>query len=287
DSTRELQPVNNALSIIDNVDIQQVAGTMQKIARFQAVIQKTLKKNHDYGVINGTSKPTLLKPGAEKILMLMGLTSEYDIIEKIEDYEKGIFAYTIKCTLYKNGQKITEGVGSCNSREDKYRWRWVTEKDLPIGIDKSTLKSKTDSYGRIKYRVENDDICSIANTILKMAKKRAQIDATLTVASLSEIFTQDVEDIAQFHQAEELETMTENEARNIKLTFGKHKGQTLGEILEKDRTYIKWLVLNAKDEIVKKACKMLLANNPEDDAASSTDEPDDFNIPVTDDECPF
>ena len=34
----------------------------------------------------------------------------------------------------------------------------------------------------------------LANTVLKMAKKRAQVDAVLTVASLSEIFTQDMED---------------------------------------------------------------------------------------------
>jgi len=166
-TAQELQKVQStqSMSIIDNVNLQQVTATMQKIAQFQAVVQKTLKKDHDYGVIPGTgSKPTLLKPGAEKILMLMGLTSEYEVIEKVQDYDRGFFAFTVKCTLSKSDIKVTEGVGHANTREKRY------------------------ISGR------QQDAYTLANTVLKMAKKRAQVDAVLTVASLSEIFTQDLED---------------------------------------------------------------------------------------------
>lgn len=167
-SQKELQtsvPAN--LSIIDNVNLQMVQHTMQKITQFQAVVKNTLKEGHDYGTIPGTgSKPTLLKPGAEKILMLMGLTSEYEIVSKVEDYETGFFAYTIRCLIYRQGQKITEGLGHANTRERRY-----------------TSGKQQDAY-------------TLANTVLKMAKKRSQVDAVLTVASLSEIFTQDVEDFA-------------------------------------------------------------------------------------------
>ena len=167
-TAQELQKVQStqSMSIIDNVNLQQVSATMQKIAQFQAVVQKTLKKDHDYGVIPGTgSKPTLLKPGAEKILMLMGLTSEYEVIEKVQDYDRGFFAFTVKCTLSKSDIKVTEGVGHANTREKRY------------------------VSGR------QQDAYTLANTVLKMAKKRAQVDAVLTVASLSEIFTQDLEDL--------------------------------------------------------------------------------------------
>jgi len=153
-----------SVSIIDNVNLNQVQLQMQKIAQFQAVVQKTLKKGHDYGEIPGTrGKPTLLKPGAEKILMLLGLSSEYEIVERVQDYEQGFFAFTVKCILSRNGLKVTEGVGHANTREKRY---------------------------------QNQDPFSLANTVLKMAKKRAQVDAVLTVASLSEIFTQDLEDFA-------------------------------------------------------------------------------------------
>lgn len=162
--TQQQPAMPASVSIIDNVNLNQVQLQMQKIAQFQAVVQKTLKKGHDYGEIPGTrGKPTLLKPGAEKILMLLGLSSEYEIVERVQDYEQGFFAFTVKCILSRNGLKVTEGVGHANTREKRY---------------------------------QNQDPFSLANTVLKMAKKRAQVDAVLTVASLSEIFTQDLEDFA-------------------------------------------------------------------------------------------
>lgn len=189
-----------SLSIIDNVDLQHISATMQKIAGFQAVVQKTLKKDHDYGIIPGTgNKPTLLKPGAEKILMLMGLTSEYEVVEKVQDYEKGFFAFTVKCRLSKGNLLVTEGLGHANTKEARYSNRWVTERKLPDGIDKDALQSREreGKYGPYKeYLVENLDTFTLVNTVLKMAKKRAQVDAALTVASLSEIFSQDLEDLA-------------------------------------------------------------------------------------------
>lgn len=268
---------NTAMNILDDMDMDVVTGTLNKISKFQDIVNKTLKKDQDYGVITGTSKPTLLKPGAEKILMLLGLTSEYDIIEKVEDYEKGIFAYTIKCTLLKNGLKITEGVGSCNSKEDKYRWRWVKEPDLPSDTYTADLKTKDNGHGKTLYRVENDEIYSQANTILKMAKKRAQIDATLTVGALSQIFTQDIEDMSQFNQQESMETMTTDDAMNMKLTFGKHKGQTLKQVDDEFPDYLEWLSENAKDEVLKKACKMVMDYELNKDAVNNQSTQDKGN----------
>ncbi|WFA10365.1 hypothetical protein [Tissierella sp. Yu-01] len=259
---------NLMMSLIESVEVSSIVGTLNKITQVQAAVQKELKQGHDYDTIPGTSKPTLLKPGAEKLLMMFGLTSEYEFLDKIEDYDKGIFAYTMKCILSKNGQKITEGVGSCNSKENKYRWRWTKEEDLPAGVDKESLKSKTNNWGKTEYQMENDEIYSQANTILKMAKKRAQVDATLTVASLSEVFTQDMEDMKEFVQQEQISTMTEIEAHNLKLTFGKHKGKTLGEVHKSHPSYIEWLVEKATDEVVRKAAAMLL--NPPEQSINKT-----------------
>jgi len=150
------------IAIIDTVEVAQVEATMKKISQFQQVIQNTLHQNHDYGIIPGTDKPTLLKPGAEKILMMMGLRSEFEIVDSTRDFEKGFFQYQVRCKLFKGDMLITEGLGSCNTRERKYL--------------------KMDPY-------------TMDNTVLKMAKKRALIDATLLVASLSDIFTQDFEDM--------------------------------------------------------------------------------------------
>lgn len=150
------------LSVIDSMDIGEISSTINKIGQFQKVVQSQLTQNHDYGVIPGTPKPTLLKPGAEKILMLLGLRSEFDIVDSTRDFDKGFFQYQVKCKLYHGDMLVTEGLGSCNNRERKY-----------IKMDPYTMD----------------------NTVLKMAKKRALVDAALLVGSLSDIFTQDLEDM--------------------------------------------------------------------------------------------
>ena len=195
--TNEL--VMNPLSLIQEVDVKLVSETLSKVKSLQATLKSILVDGHDYGKIPGCGdKPTLLKPGAEKILMSLGITSSYELIEHTENFDgKGFFAYTVKCLLYKNGQKITEGLGHANSKEKKWAVESVYEKDLPEGTDKTLLRKKEfNGKNGTYYKYEIDaDVNSKANTILKMAKKRSQIDAVLTVASLSEIFTQDFDDL--------------------------------------------------------------------------------------------
>lgn len=223
-----VQQETNSMMIIDGLKLDRVTESMNKINQFQKVIQGALVEGHDYGqAFYGSQKPSLLKPGAEKILMLLGLSSEYEIIEKIQDYEEGFFSYTIRCVLTKGGQVITEGLGHCNSKEKKYE------------------SDKQDKY-------------MLGNTCLKMAKKRAQVDAALTVGSLSNIFTQDLEDMVQFEQSERIETMTNKDAGSIKITFGKYKGKTIQDIYASDEGYVKWLAEKAKDAVVRKAASMML-----------------------------
>ena len=156
---------DKSIAIIDNVQLQQVQATMAKIRQFQQIIRQSFVEGHDYGVIPNTDKPTLYKPGAEKILMLLGLRSEFDIVDSTRDFEKGFFEYQIRCRLLHGDMIITEGLGAANTREARYR--------------------KGDPY-------------TLDNTVLKMAKKRALVDAALLVGSLSDIFTQDIEDMVDF-----------------------------------------------------------------------------------------
>ena len=249
--------VNSGMSLIGSINIEEVASIMQKINTFQAIVQQTLKKDHDYGIIPGVQKPTLLKPGGEKICMMFGVNPEYEFLAVQEDYKSEFFSYNMKCTLYKSGLPCAQGVGSCNSKEKKYRY--INVDKLPTGYMGSS-EEFTDKYGRSKYKIENTDICSIVNTILKMAKKRAFIDAVLQVASLSEVFTQDVEDMKEFVSSEQSAaagSMTVEQAGAIKINFGKYKGMTLRELYRQEQSYFDWLLKNTKDDITKKACEIM------------------------------
>jgi len=187
-------------------DEAQFRRDITAINKFQQTVHACMIKDSDYGVIPGTTKPTLLKPGAEKIAKLLGLADTYEILDKAEEWKLPFFRYLVKCKLVHVGMNvvISEGMGECNSMESKYRWRWVSERDLPENVDRNNLvtqerKSKTGGHWTV-YRLDNDDIYSQVNTILKMAKKRALVDAALSAGRLSDVFTQDIEDIPSMAQ---------------------------------------------------------------------------------------
>lgn len=182
---------------------QNFTSDMKAIIAFQAIVHQNMVQGHDYGVIPGTKKPTLLKPGAEKIVKLLGLSDTYEVIEQVEDWNKPFFHFMVKCKLIsaKHNIVVSEGLGECNSMESKYRWRWVYDNEVPAHLDKTKLvkQEKTNFRTKGKYwifRVDNEDIYSQVNTILKMAKKRGLVDAALSVGRLSDLFTQDLEDMA-------------------------------------------------------------------------------------------
>lgn len=187
-----------ALSVVETSP-DYVKKQVEKIRILQKTIQEVLVSDVDYGKIPGCGdKPTLFKSGAEKVLITFSLQSTYDIIQSTENFDgKGFFSYTVKSYIWANGVKITEGLGHCNSKESKFAYKWVTAKKLPPELDPELLprREKEGQYGKyFEYRIE-EDANSKANTILKMAKKRAQVDGVLTVANLSELFTQDFDDL--------------------------------------------------------------------------------------------
>ena len=64
------------------------------------IFQKCLVINKDFDRIPGTDKLALLKPGAERLCHLFKLTSgETRVMDKTEDWEKGIFSYTVGIPL--------------------------------------------------------------------------------------------------------------------------------------------------------------------------------------------
>lgn len=178
---------------------------LQSIKRLQTAIKVNLAEGFDYGTIPGTQKPTLLKAGAEKIVTLFQARPRFVVVEKIEEWgEKPLFYYHYRCEIVHvgTGVVIGEGEGSCNSKEDKYGYRWVGERELPEGVSKEDLPMKwRKGYGGKSYpvyRTENTEVFSLVNTIQKMAMKRALVAAALVLGRLSDLFTQDLEDLSPY-----------------------------------------------------------------------------------------
>jgi len=137
----------------------------ERTQMLQSFVKDMMIPNVDFGIIPKCNKPSLLKPGAEKLCEIFGFSKQVEILNRIEDWEKGLFHYEVKVILIskRTGLVEAEGLGCCNSMERKFK--------------------SQDSY-------------SIVNTILKMSKKRALIDAVLSATRSSSIFTQDIEEMS-------------------------------------------------------------------------------------------
>lgn len=209
-----------------------LAVTTELPAHVQAAVQAygdvvlfvnsgVMRKEIDYGIIPGTGgKPTLYKPGAEKLCKVFKLYPVFTPLGIVEDWESNLFHYRYSCNLVhrETGEVWGAGIGSCNSREKKYRYR-TAQRVCPKCGQPTIFQSKKDDdpgfYCWAKKggcgakfgpkdatilsqevgQTENPDIADLVNTLDKMAQKRALIAATLVGCAVSEFFTQDVEDL--------------------------------------------------------------------------------------------
>jgi len=181
------------------VTVQQWA---ERRTMFNEWVNTQLKSGVDYGTIPGTDKPTLLKPGAEKIAQLYGCAPRAEVTLRQQDAITGYLYVEVRCDLVniQTGQIVATGLGCCSSFESKYRWRWEwwnARNDPPA--DQGYERTRN---GKWRRRTENRDLIDQWNTVLKIGKKRAMVDASLSVSGASEKFTQDMEDFPQSAPAE-------------------------------------------------------------------------------------
>lgn len=206
---------NEDKSIVKSENLAgRVASVRDQINAISLLMKDAMKENEHYGTIPGTNKPTLLKSGAEKLCTLFQIAPEYKIdIKYIGDVHR---EYIITCKLVSrvSGQFFGEGVGSCSTMEKKFRYRneyentgkpvpksyWDNRDPETIG-GKGFFAKKNDNGAWMIFKgsgqMENPDIADTYNTVLKMGKKRALVDAVLTATGASDIFTQDMEDFRE------------------------------------------------------------------------------------------
>lgn len=158
----------------------------------QDVMRAVMKPELHYGKIPGTDKPTLFQPGADVLCMTFRIAPEFSI----EDLSTAdVVRYRVTCRGVHQLSGVTLGscVGEASSGEEKYKWRRaVNDKEF----DATPPALRRIKYGKSwetkQVRTEPADV---ANTVLKMAEKRAKIGMVLNVTACSDMFGQDLEDL--------------------------------------------------------------------------------------------
>lgn len=160
-----------------NIDLENFRTVRKAVMEF---VKSELSEGVDFGKsYAGADKDVLLKPGAEKIAILLRLepvfikdTDTFDMIGKPG-------RICMICFLVTHDAKVsaleTLGKLGVEFREEVYRCFAYAEGR---------------GAGNVHEKKNTTD-----NTLVKMVEKRAQVNATLRIASLSDIFTQDLEEM--------------------------------------------------------------------------------------------
>lgn len=175
----ENSPQPNALQTFQPTSIEELKAHVKAVDDAK---REVMDEGRDYMTIPGTKKPSLLKPGGEKLLKLYNLGARFEILEEVQDHGReweyrttewferkkitvkkpayGFYFYKVRCELFHipTGTMVGDGIATCSSNE---------RPNQP------------------------------ANTIIKMAQKSAMLGAVLINCNASDLFTQDLEDLSQ------------------------------------------------------------------------------------------
>lgn len=206
---------SSGIPMMSIADLKTRAGMVQRLKR------EIMVDGVHMGKIPGCGdKPTLLKNGAELLCMAFRLAP--DTKAEITDLGEGHREYIVTTTISSQatGEIIATGIGSCSTKESKYRYRGTERENTGKPVPKEYWSAKKagspaaqgilggpgyvaakDENGnwtifrKGSTRIENPDIADTYNTVLKMAAKRSLVDAVLKATGGSCAFTQDLEDM--------------------------------------------------------------------------------------------
>lgn len=197
----------NAPALVRNNGLLAAGEIQDQVNVIQHVMKQVMKQDVHYGVIPGCKEKSLYKPGAEKIMAAFRLSADPDITD-LSDSDQ--IRYRVKVKLVSpSGVTVGFGVGECSSSEEKYKWRNAV---CPQEFDEFDPSRKREKWVKgwqnkppFKRQQVRTDPADLANTILKMAKKRALVDGVLTATAASDCFTQDIEDLPPEYINQEVE----------------------------------------------------------------------------------
>ena len=175
-SDEQAAKMQESTQLANTWTVQDLVDSAQKVKEAMA---QAMSADVHYGVIPGTrGKPSLWKPGAEKLCSLFRLGTQIELNRTELDNGHLEVEARVRLVHIPTGRHVGEGVGSCTTMESRYRFRgW-------------------EGNGTERKRVENSNPWDMRNTVVKMACKRGLVAATLIVTAASDVFSQDVEDVA-------------------------------------------------------------------------------------------
>lgn len=210
------------LMILDQGSTLTIQQMRKQSGLLHQLLKEAMVEGEDYGTIPGCGpKPALFKPGAEKVCFLFRIAPEIETEDLSEEGPPKVIRYRVSVRgLSSSGKFLGMGIGECSTAENKYAWRRAVSRDEWDATEETERRLKYHKDGADRQIRTNP--ADQANTVLKMAKKRAMVDMVLTVTAASNIFSQ-ADDTPAGEEAEEGRKVQQPKAKE------KGKGKSTGK----------------------------------------------------------
>src|SRR5574341_1077116 len=202
---------NKALVVRDEFSVEAVLERLNKI---QDLMKRAMEPGVDFGQIPGTnSKPTLLKPGAEKIGVMFKFCPKMRTTKTF--YDDGHLMVESTCQIYDIAETfLGEASALCTTKESKYAFRHG-ERKCPSCGKPAIIKGKEEFGGgwicwkkregcgrtfpdaspeiihQIVGRVPNENLADCYHSVVRIAEKRAYVAAIRLVTGSSALFDEE------------------------------------------------------------------------------------------------
>jgi hypothetical protein len=195
--TNEIEQYQQPSQQLATMNAEQVRDRVNLIQR---VMKGVMQNGVHYGTIPGCGeRPALFKPGAETLAVTFRLAIEPVVLD-LSTPDEAHFRVETRAISQVDGSYLGSGIGEASSNEEKYHWRRAVCDEEYEETDEARKRNvwKRGKGGK-SYQVKQvrTNPADVANTVLKMAKKRSQVDMTLSVTGASDIFSQDIEDLPE------------------------------------------------------------------------------------------
>lgn len=195
-----------------------VGAITARVKAIDDIVAQLFTEGEHFGVPFGDpndkkAKRCLLKPGVDVLCTAFAFRPDYIALPGNEESDTFIkLSYRCELVHIPSGRIISTGIGSCNSKEEKYRWKPGSGKPIcpECGVDQ-VWKSRQDPgffcwpkkggcganfreddkriVEQKTTREPNDNAFDLLNTIQKMAQKRACMAAIIPACGLSNRFS--------------------------------------------------------------------------------------------------
>jgi len=153
----------------------------ERSAWVREVTKAALQEGVDFGVIPGTDKPSLLKPGAEMLILAAGLGFTNERVD--DDDCRTHQGVTYRCTVRRGDIVLATCDGYAGYDESRYyRSAEESERQERAYAKQDRRTPREDRFA--EYRAP-------WNTLVKMAQKRALVGAALNAVAGSGLFVTD------------------------------------------------------------------------------------------------